>query len=99
MASMRATALVNRTSSELEHDWLADRAVADGGHPRLVRSRDLYAFHLRDDRAEQRLRFHRRQRAADASVDPVPPAERVSGVSIEPVDVRILPKTRVAVGR
>src|SRR5690348_16647996 len=98
MASMRVTGLTTTPSSELEGDRLADRAVADGRHPWLVRSRQRDALDLRDDRPEQRLGLHRRQRAADATVDPVTPAERVPIVAIEPVFVGRLPEPRVAVG-
>src|SRR5690606_28739419 len=83
---------------ELEPHGLADRAVTDGGHPRLVRPGELDALDLRHDRAEQRLRLHLRQRAADAAVDAVAPAERVAVVAVEPVFVGRLPESRVTVG-
>src|SRR5687768_18175407 len=98
MASMRVTGAGMVSSSELEPDRLADRTVTDGGHPRLVRTCKLDAVHLRDDRTEQRLRFHRRQRAADAAVDAVAPAERMLGVAVEAVDVGLVPEAGVAVG-
>src|SRR5690606_10169193 len=85
-------------SSELEPDRLANRAVADGGHPRLVRAGQLDALDLLDDRAEQRARLHRCQRAADAAVDAIAPAERVLVIAVEAVLVGRVPEARIAVG-
>src|SRR5690606_18228259 len=69
------------SSREPQPHGLPDRPVADGGHPRLVRPRQLDALDLRVDRPEQRLRLHLLPRAADAAVDAVAHAERVACVA------------------
>src|SRR5690606_41700650 len=52
---------------EPEPHGLADRAVTDGGHPRLVRPRRLDALELPHHRAAERLRRHPRPPAAVAA--------------------------------